>query len=465
VHQESEVRVDEVVDVGVDGRQGRAWRSWLRRLHRLDGALVLLGVFLTLLLTHAVWRSADLDVGEYDAYARAFWLGSPRFSALPREYPPLALIPFSLTLLPPHGDPTVPFMLWMGVLTLAGYIGFRRFSTRRRAFWYAFYLLLGAQGTVLARYDLVPALATLAALWAAQRRRFAVAYLLLAAGILLKVYPLALAPLLAIEQWRTPPVGDGSRVVWDRRRRLARVARGLALCGGVVMLGFNLALWRNPSGGLSALEMARGRPVQVESVPATLAWLASLAGVRASIIFSFGSHNYTGPLADALAPLSTLALAAACLWVYWRLWRREMTLAWAFLACLCALLALSKVFSAQYLIWALPLAAEVGGDEILWLLICLLTLLDYPAYYPFSDLSIPPSEWWKFLVLLACRNTLIVTVTTRLLWRKRTSPSSVSVSISVPGESRQMPIAIADRRAQPGMAAARRRTLAPEDNG
>lgn len=167
------------------------------------------------LLTVAVWAAAHViyltayggrvrngDVLEYQRYAIQFWTQQPLFHHLPVEYPPLTIIPFTLTVIPPLPDPVVVFAWWMAALLIAGYLWLRRYASRGRAVTYAAYLLLGAASTVLARYDLFPALVTLLALWAAQRRRFDLAYVLLAVGILLKLYPAFLVPLVAVEQWR-----------------------------------------------------------------------------------------------------------------------------------------------------------------------------------------------------------------------------------------------------------------------
>src|SRR5215472_13290589 len=112
------------------------------------------------------------DVNGYHRYALAFWSGSERLRALPAEYPPLALAPFSLTLVPPLPDFVSVFGLWMLLLLLAGWAAIRARETPRAAEVAVVYLVLGGFGTVLARFDLVPAACVVIAYWAARGGRF-----------------------------------------------------------------------------------------------------------------------------------------------------------------------------------------------------------------------------------------------------------------------------------------------------
>src|SRR5690348_18264313 len=81
------------------------------------------------------------DVMEYEQYARAFWFGSPPFRALPIEYPPLALAPFTLTLFPNGAGPYVAFGIWMGAITILVYLTLTLGWSRRAAISFGMYLL------------------------------------------------------------------------------------------------------------------------------------------------------------------------------------------------------------------------------------------------------------------------------------------------------------------------------------
>src|ERR1700738_1027462 len=215
----------------------RAYLGASIRRHLNEDTLdvALLGVCilgLVLFAIHGPYGSGDISV--YHRYALNFWAGKNAFHALPIEYPPLTILVFSLTLLPPLRDYASVYAVWMAVLFLGGYFAYRKFSSRHNATLYAVYLLLGATGALLGRFDLMPALLTLAAFWAARRRRFMLAYLFLAAGALLKLYPLALVPVLMIEHRRF-------LVMHDRPWKVP-VAQSVAAVGVHMAASFALGL-------------------------------------------------------------------------------------------------------------------------------------------------------------------------------------------------------------------------------
>jgi hypothetical protein len=424
----------------------RRMDTWGLRTAALTAAefgLLIAALYTTRLISIYIWELPNGDVKLYREYALTFWTRG--FHALPLEYPPLALLPFTLTLLPPFFDFFTNYAIWMLGVAALGYVGFLIYSTRRRAIVYAVYLIVGAAGTLLARFDLIPALLTLAALWATQRRRFGWAYVLIALGILTKLYPAFLLPIVMIAQWRAATArariegrlpteklvgrwwGDRPAVVARRlwaQPATPRLAAGVGLCAGIVALGFWVALAISPAGAFSGFTYASARPLQIESTPATLLWLGTLLGIPAHPDYSFVSLNYVGPLDIILKPLSAIALLALCLLVYWRQAQGRLTVGQAFVACLCAVLATNKIFSPQYLIWLLPVVAAVEGFDLIWLAICVLTTLNYPIIYQMRHpiWTVPYTP--EFMPVLAVRNLLLLYVTVRaIIGPRRVSPA------------------------------------------
>ena len=424
-------------------RQEAAPRRAARWLLMLLGLIFFAaGMALARHISINVWKQRDADVSEYYRYALAFWTHQPLFHSLPTEYPPLSIAPFTLTLL--HalpGDAHDTFAFWMAIIALLGYVWIARVAGQRSAIAFALYLLLGSTATLLARFDLVPALVTFGALLAARRRRFTLAYALLAVGVLLKLYPIFLLPPVAIAHWQSlAPEADRdvvaalvrrvrartSGAVWPLPAAVTRIAAGCAVFVALVAGVFALTYMLNPAGTLSEFQFAGYRPIQIESTPATLLWIGSHLHVPAQIVRTYQSYNYVGPLGVVLMPLSTLALVAGCLWVYWRHARRRFGLDRAFLATLCVVLVTNKLFSPQYLIWVIPFAALVDGLDIFWLAIALLTTLDFPVLY-----QLVPHFWMfsfrhkLFDVLmfdLFLRNGLLCYVTLRTILRTRPTP-------------------------------------------
>ena len=387
---------------------------------------------IALVLAYLYVRTGS-DVLRYRVYALAFWTHQPLFHEFPLEYPPLVLIPFSLTLYSGRLiDYWGVFAGCMGVLVCVLYLWFARTVSRRRAIIYALYLLVGATGTVLDRYDLVPAVVTLAALVLAERRRSVWASVLLAIGALLKIYPLFLMPVVLAYLWHTSrrealsqpgvwqdeerfPVqarfaGSGKlciqrpKGVWQKERWLP-ILKSLGTFVGIVMLGFGVPAVLNFQGMLSVFQYAFQRPLEVESFPATLLWLGSQVGFPASRDFSFGSSNLVGPLDQYLKALSLVGLVVGSGVVYWRVAWGKLTLGQGFVATLAVVLTSNKVLSTQYIVWILPLVAYAEGFDWLWLVIAVLTTLIYPFLYyspsPLKETFLPTIALRNFLLLIA----------------------------------------------------------------
>jgi len=379
------------------------WKSWA------VPALVIAATVVTGLLSVNVWDSAGGDIGGYALYADAFWHSTPQFYALPQEYPPLALLPFSLTL---PGAPIASFVVGFGLLFLVGYLCCRRFAVPAVAGRYALYLLLGAQGTLLDRYDLVPALLVVAALWCAERKRFAWAYAALALGGALKLYPLVLLPVVMIAHYHSLR-GAGNKPIFAAARPAVGGAASALLAAALVFLPAIAS--RQPQ---TWLAYAMNRPVQVESIPGTLVWLGTLLGAAAKVDNAFGSQGWFGGLSRAVAGPTLVLGIMGFFWLWWRQARGELSLARAAVVSLCLLLISGKVLSAQYLIWLLPVAAIAGGFGPWWIAIAVLTSVEYPLLFPYSK-GIPPLSDWlvrAFLLDIAIRNALLVALTLRLLF-------------------------------------------------
>jgi Glycosyltransferase family 87 len=357
---------------------------------------------------HGPYGAGDIKV--YHRYAVEFWAGKNAFHTLPVEYPPLAIVVFTLSVLPPLWDFVSVYAYWMAGVFLVGYFAFRKFSSRHNASIYAVYLLLGATGALLGRFDLFPALLTVAAFWAGRQRRFTLAYLFLAAGALLKLYPLALVPILMIEHRRF-------LIGHDRPWRLP-VARGAAAVGGLVAASFVLGFLVEGWNSLSTFYYATERPLQVESLGATLLWLGSFLGFSAVTEHGWSSYNLVGPLDSGIMALLSFAGLAGLGWVYWRSWLGRLEFGRGLLAVICVTLLASKVFSPQYLIWALPLVVEVEGIDVVWLAICVCTTLIYPVLYVNEHIFGTPGPLpytGTFLGTIAIRNAALIFAAARVV--------------------------------------------------
>ena len=357
---------------------------------------------------------AHYDVLLYQHYAIDFWAGR----TLPAEYPPLAVLSFSLTVLPPLPDVVTVFALWMLGLLVVCLVAIARRESPRAAEVCAVYLAAGTWPTVLGRYDLVPAAVTLAAWWAVRQRHFTAAYGLLAAGALLKLYPAVLVPAVVIEHYRAL---ERSPL---RSRPPRAVLAGAALFCGAVGAGFAVALLLDPGGWLGPFTYSAHRPLQVESLPATLLWATSAFGLPVTHEVSFHSDNLLGRLDGVIGAGAQVAMAAGLVWVYWSQAAGRLGFASAFAVCLLIVICTGRVLSPQYLIWVLPLIAVAERDyDPLWLAVCVLTTLVFPFAYSqvHPPGSGPPAGLPLLLLgLIAVRNGTLVVATIRFIRRSLT---------------------------------------------
>jgi hypothetical protein len=377
--------------------------------------------------------SYQLDVYEYQCYAAAFWHGaaglralppgqcdlmmsvaggviSPRpFHTLPAEYGALALLAFSPPSLAPAAWYPLLFACEMALAVLATALLCARYGPPLAGYAYLAYVVIGNAIVTGTRFDAVPAALTLAALvWA--RRRAGPAYAALALATLLKVYPLVLLVPFLVADLHAP---GGWR----------RGARGLAAYLGALAAGVGLSLLASAEGALAPLAFLTRRGVEFESLPASALWLAHLA---AGIPFAIG---YEGNVTTVVSPLAGAAsLAGACLTgtlmlaAAWLQWRGKLTLGRACVVALLALLAGSKVFSPQYLLWAAPLVAVEFGAEMPWFAawagVCLLTVLAFPVAYE-GDLAGTGLPTWEAVVWLsAARNVALLALALGMLVRR-----------------------------------------------
>ena len=387
----------------------------------LEGAALVAG--LVLMRASSGASHDDLQVLLFYHYGHAFWFGNPALYTLPLEYPPLSVLLFSLTVLPPLFGPIsaiTVYTVWMSRLALVSYALFRHFEGAHRARLAALATLIAAGSVLLISYDLAPALASLGALWAVERRRFTLAYILIALGVLLKLYPIFLLPVVAIEQLQA--LGSSVPSTNGLWKRLASrftpgsalaMLRGLALCVALILLVFAASALRNPDGTLSEFRFANLRPLQFESVPATLLWISQIVRVPVQLQYGFGAFNWVSPDDGPFKLLSIGLLVSGCLLVYWRQLSGKLNFKQAFLASLCVVIATNKVLSPQYFIWLLPVVVAVDCFDGIWLLICALTLLEYPLILPLRHHM---SLYHYYAVvdgILILRNGLLILATVR----------------------------------------------------
>src|SRR5712691_2883679 len=397
------------------------------------------------------WPSTD--AARYQCYALVFWLGSGAthllpasqctflhastlaqapFHILPLEYPPLTLVLFSLSLLAPLPYYQLIFALWMALTSVLIYWLLLRYGPRGAALTFALYALVGAWATAEGRFDMVPAALTILSLIAAERKHWTLAYVILAFGVLLKLYPLLLLPALfiaeqhdaqrlyipkqsmplkmvPIELWRTlRSIGT-----WRWKNTLIFFAIVIGITAIFAYLDFQGAV-------VSQLRYFSHRPIQIEATGSTILWIATQFGIPAHTEFTYGSLNVISPLGDNLALLFEGAFVLGYVYTLWQQWRGKLDTVQTCIAFLLVFIAFGKVFSPQYLIWLIPLLAYASSLDGFWLLvwgsISLLTTIIYPYLYT-RTLNVLLVQYVPgFIQAVAVRDALFVLVTLAYLF-------------------------------------------------
>ena len=380
------------------------------------------------------------DVGLYLEKATQVLRGLAPYRDFPLEYPPFALVPMVVPLaIWPFGPPTLNVYAWlfagqMAVLLVALGLVLGRI-VRLRATWPAgsddaaadpaadlraeqrrvgIRLLILAAGASLAltwRFDLFPVLLAAVGLWAVLEHRPVAAGAAIGAGILAKLFPLVLAPAVAVA-WLVP----------RDRFQLARFAAfaGVVVIGG--MLPF-VALAGYDAFGFVGYQAERG--LQIESVGGGLVLLSGLmTGEPVQLVSRFSAWEVSRGLTDgllALTPIAVLGGFVALALLGWPRTRADATRHGAVApativtlstGAILVLVLTSKVFSIQYVVWLVPFVALLPGRKF-WLAAAAvaLTIPIHPVLYE----ALVDQEALPILVL-NLRNALLTALLGWMLW-------------------------------------------------
>ena len=370
------------------------------------------------------------DTGLYQQYGDAIAAGQVPYRDFHLEYPPGALPVFVLPSLR-HESDTDAYERWFdrlmalcGCLALVGAtLALRALEAGplRTAGALALIavspLLLGT--VVLSRFDYWPAALAVLAVAALLHERLELSAFAFGAAVAAKLWPVVLVPLALVYVWRT------------------RGRRDAALWGGLLVLveaNIFAPFALMSAGGLGASFHAQlARPLQIESLGAAvlIAWHRAF-GSSLGIVTTFGSQNLTGSGVRAVEIGSTVAqvLALVAVWLLFARGpaTRERLVAYS-AAAVAALLAFSKVFSPQFMVWLVPLVPLVRGRRGVvagGLLAAALVLTEewFPRHYWQLALDLAPREAW----LLLARDLAIVAIAALLAWPRRSEREALGAN-------------------------------------
>lgn len=309
-------------------------------------------------LFRGVYSIPYSGTGLYYEYGSAIVAGQVPYRDVFVEYPPLALVFFTLPRI--IGASFRWYYVWYQVEVVVADLAIvaMLYGAREResAPWRVlapYTALVLAVGPInLQQYDIFPAALTLAAVICHARRRDVAMWVFLALGTMAKVYPALLAPVFLLLDDR--PVAE----------RLRRAVIAFATTCVIVLLPLLVIA---PSSLLRMVNFHAERGIHLDSVYSTIAFAARALGLSVvGIVYNFRSWNIAGRAADVLARASTPLLVVALLAAYAFIHsvarrlsaadvRNVRIAATGTSLVLLAGLITSKVLSPQYLIWVLPL--------------------------------------------------------------------------------------------------------------
>ncbi|MCL2706864.1 MAG: hypothetical protein FWE97_01665 [Dehalococcoidia bacterium] len=345
----------------------------------------------------SVFQHGGSDIGLYYKYASWMGEGFIPYRDFSVEYPPIALLIFYLPYLATHdfSGYCTAFAVEMMLFGMAGIflvLGMaRRLRVSSGVALLCYTLAVFAIGSItVQRFDLAPAVITLAALYAFCRGKFEVAWVVLAIGLMTKLYPAVLAPLFLIYQWQR----DGVR----------RLLPSLAAFLLTLVLIAGPALWLGKGEFIHSFAVQSGRSLQLESLYASLLLLLNSLGlVSAAPVQGPMSFDVSSPLAEPLAQSAFIIMGLALFSVYvlfLRRTRRDLGLSGQSalsaettsriinfsMAAVAVFIIANKVFSPQFILWLCPLIPLFSGRwyKVGWAIFILaacLTWYVYPMYY------------------------------------------------------------------------------------
>jgi hypothetical protein len=332
----------------------------------------------------APWTDYQIvDTPVYQRYGEAVTAGQVPYRDFRPEYPPAALPAFLLPALGPSDDYRTLFEILMlacgmGIVALVAATLVRVGVAGRELYAYvalAALAPLALGSVVLTRFDLWPALLTVAALAALVSGRDRLGLGVLGLATAAKLYPAVLLPVA---------------LVYAARRGRQNVLAALVSFMGALLLCFLPFLLLAPEGVWASIERQAGRPLQIESLGAALLLAGKQLGLyEPTVVSTFGSQNVAGSLPDRLASLQTLLQIVAVVAVWVAVARARDPIAGLLCgsaAAVVAFVAFGKVLSPQFLIWLVPLvplAAAVSGlgTTVLFVTALVLTQLWFPTRY------------------------------------------------------------------------------------
>ena len=410
--------------------------------------LIIFGIIHTLILlllfNSGIYHNSSLagDVTEFFKYSSKIVNGSLPYRDFAVEYPPLALVCFTIPRLITSTFSAYRWAFSVEILIFDLMALFLLSKLSRglginpiTAMVIYTLLIIGIGPLVIYRFDLIPAVMVLACLYAFSRGKYGLAWAVLATGVMTKIYPIVIAPIFLIYELS--------------QHRYKEVLMEIGLSALIAEIIIAPGFFISPAGFINSFLVQMHRGLQLESTYSSFILLFQNLGLTKIYVESAGpliaSMDVISPAASLLSEIAPFVLVPALILIYWLFYRRTSNktgglsprkqpdmvniIYYSFLAILIFIIS-SNVFSPQYLIWFFPIAPLViwRWKNALWLVLIIvsaLTYYEFPLHYNLLEKGNP-----LLVYILLSRNILLIVLTGWLIeWRllfKKYSKQSLS---------------------------------------
>ena len=317
-------------------------------------------IFLIGTIIHCIlMNTAVIDEVQKDYFpvAEAMFTGHTpyhHYNDLAWEYPPLALV---VMLIPrvfastPYGYQISFDVMMMLFAFFESYLVYRAVREKENAVIISIanlvlMTMMIIDGSVLERFDIVPAVICLAAVILYLDERYTWAFVLVAIGSLVKIYPALLflafiIPFIVKKDWKNT----------------ARMTSVTAAVGLAVMAVFYV-ICSNELMNFITYHSDRG--LQIESVAGSFIDIFAAVGwTEVSTVITFGSCNIVGNLPDMMSPivmpLLVIMILLACAFQFLACKKDKADMVFFSMLYVMVFMIFNKVFSGQYIMWIVPM--------------------------------------------------------------------------------------------------------------
>ena len=321
----------------------------------------------------------------------------------PVEYPPVSLAAIEVTA-GPNGNETGAHMVWLILICDLATVAALSYGWGPRTAVAYLFLTAPLLGFLYTTIDLIAVALAVGAVALVVRGRERLGGVALAAAILAKVWPLVLAPVIALERKR----------------------RALVWSAGSLAAGTFVWVWWGGASGLVQVATQRQTPGwEYESLVGSVLWAMG----HKFVIMNDSTRVGVAPgWAKALLLVAALAGIAA---VWYRASRRQpRELGFPAVAALSILMLSAPLLSPPYMIWLAPWAAIAWMERtgyVRWLLAALM-LVSGLMFVAFSSELLYYQAVWSVKAILLLRNALLVAVPAVYLLDRRIPPPAVPVA-------------------------------------